>query len=179
MSNDLFIKDGVIKNRRFIQVITRDEDGNEFGTVNAPNEMLFADGWELYVVPELTEEEKLENAKQDLRTRIKEYDTSDEVNNFSVSGIPMWLDKETRTGLMLRFNAELAVKKQETVLWYGNVSIPLQLNTAIQMLYMLEVYASACYDKTQEHLAEVDKLTTIEEVENYNYRIGYPDKLEF
>ena len=80
---------------------------------------------------------------------------------------------------MLRFNAELAMKHETTTLWYGNVSIPLQLNTAVQMLYALEVYASACYDNTQAHYAAVDALETIEEVENYDYRTGYPEKLQF
>ena len=50
---------------------------------------------------------------------------------------------------------------------------------AMQMLYAIEVYASACYDNTQRHLSEVEKLETIEEVEAYNYRTGYPEKLRF
>lgn len=171
---DLFIKDGNIKERKFI-VITKD-GGTTF---NPTDEMLFEDGWELYVVPEPTKEELLARAKRDKKREIEHYDSSREVNEFYVNDVPMWLDKSTRTGLMLRFNAEIAVKKQDTVLWYGEVSIPLQLNTAVQMLYALEVYASACYDNTQLHYANVDKLETIEEVENYDFRNGYPEKLRF
>ena len=171
---DLFIKDGNIKERKFI-VITKD-GGTTF---NPTDEMLFEDGWELYVVPEPTKEELLARAKRDKKREIEHYDSSSEVNEFYVNDVPMWLDKSTRTGLMLRFNAEIAVKKQDTVLWYGEVSIPLQLNTAVQMLYALEVYASACYDNTQLHYANVDKLETIEEVENYDFRNGYPEKLRF
>lgn len=171
---DLFIKDGNIKERKFI-VITKD-GGTTF---NPTDEMLFEDGWELYVIPEPTKEELLARAKRDKKREIEHYDSSSEVNEFYVHDVPMWLDKSTRTGLMLRFNAEIAVKKQDTVLWYGEVSIPLQLNTAVQMLYALEVYASACYDNTQLHYANVDKLETIEEVENYDFRNGYPEKLRF
>ena len=171
---DLFIKDGNIKERKFI-VITKD-GGTTF---NPTDEMFFEDGWELYVVPEPTKEELLARAKRDKKREIEHYDSSSEVNEFYVNDVPMWLDKSTRTGLMLRFNAEIAVKKQDTVLWYGEVSIPLQLNTAVQMLYALEVYASACYDNTQLHYANVDKLETIEEVENYDFRNGYPEKLRF
>ena len=47
------------------------------------------------------------------------------------------------------------------------------------MLYALEVYASACYDRTQAHLAAIDALETIEEIESYDYRVGYPEKLKF
>ena len=171
---DLFIKDGNIKERKFI-VITKD-GGTTF---NPTDEMLFEDGWELYVVPEPTKEELLARAKRDKKREIEHYDSSSEVNEFYVNDVPMWLDKTARTGLMLRFNSELAMKHQDTTLWYGNISIPLQLNTAVQMLYALEVYASACYDNTQLHYANVDKLETIEEVENYDFRNGYPEKLRF
>jgi hypothetical protein len=47
------------------------------------------------------------------------------------------------------------------------------------MLYTIEIYASQCYDNTQKHLAEVDKLEVIDEINNYNYRTGYPEKLKF
>ena len=47
------------------------------------------------------------------------------------------------------------------------------------MLYALEVYASQCYDNTQRHLATVNGLQSIEEVEGYDYTTGYPTKLEF
>lgn len=172
--SELFIKEGKIKNRKNIII---NKDG--MTTFNPTAEMLLEDGWELYVVPEPTKEELLARAKRDKKREIEHYDSSSEVNEFYVNDVPMWLDKSTRTGLMLRFNAEIAVKKQDTVLWYGEVSIPLQLNTAVQMLYALEVYASACYDNTQLHYANVDKLETIEEVENYDFRNGYPEKLRF
>lgn len=171
---DLFIKDGKTKERKFI-VITKD-GGTTF---NPTDEMLFEDGWEKYVIPEPTKEELLARAKRDKKIEIEHYDNSSEVNEFYVNDISMWLDKLKRTGLMLRFNAEIASGKTETILWHDNISIPLQLNTAIQMLYALEVYASACYDNTQAHYAAVDSLETIEEVESYDYRVGYPEKLRF
>ena len=59
------------------------------------------------------------------------------------------------------------------------MQFPLTVEMAIQMLYAIEIYASACYDRTQAHIAKVDKLTTIEEVDAYDYKIGYPEKLNF
>jgi hypothetical protein len=47
------------------------------------------------------------------------------------------------------------------------------------MLNAIEVYASKCYDQTQYHLSEVNKLTSIEEIRNYDYKVGYPEKLQF
>lgn len=56
---------------------------------------------------------------------------------------------------------------------------PLNVKDAMQMLYAIEVYASACYDNTQRHLAEIEKMTAIEDVEAYNYCLGYPSPLKF
>lgn len=81
--------------------------------------------------------------------------------------------------MKLRFEAEIAIGKTETTLWYGNIQFPLELNLAMQMLYAIEVYASACYDNTQLHLANVDAIDTLDELLEYNYRIGYPEKLRF
>jgi hypothetical protein len=47
------------------------------------------------------------------------------------------------------------------------------------MLYAIELYASACYDNTQRHLAAIKELQTIEEIESYDYKAGYPEKLRF
>lgn len=81
--------------------------------------------------------------------------------------------------MKLRFDAEVAMGKTETTLWYGNMQFPLSLNMALQMLYAIEVYASACYDNTQAHLANVDNLETLDAVLEYDYTVGYPEKLNF
>lgn len=49
----------------------------------------------------------------------------------------------------------------------------------MQMLYAIEVYASKCYDNTQEHLAAIDKLESIDELYIYDFTVGYPEKLKF
>ena len=47
------------------------------------------------------------------------------------------------------------------------------------MLYAIENYASACYDNTQKHIAEIEKLEIKEDIENYDFTVGYPEKLNF
>lgn len=121
----------------------------------------------------------LEQVKDDKRKYILDYDSSKSVNIFYINGLEVWLDKATRTGLKLRFEAEIAVGQTDTTLWYNNMQFPLLLEDAVQMLYAIEIYASECYDNTQKHLAEVSSLNTIEEVEAYDYTTGYPDKLNF
>lgn len=148
-------------------------------TYNPTEEMLLADGWTEYVAPEPTEEEVIQKAKKMLQRDIIHYDASTYVNSFSINGISLWLDKATRVGLKLRFESEKAMQKENTTLWSNNMEFVLPLDLAIQMLYTIENYASACYDNTQKHLANLSNLTTIHEIENYDYKTGYPDSLEF
>lgn len=191
--NTLYTKeiDGrkVIKPRRNIILnvvksipVSPDSDETEevnMQTFNPTHEMLIEDGWELYVAPEPTEEELFNDAKRQKIHEINNYDSSNEINIFYIQGLPVWLDKATRAGLKLRFEAELAMGRTDTTLWYDNMQFPLSLENAMHMLYAIEVYASACYDNTQLHLSNVDKLETIDEIKNYDYRNGYPEKLNF
>lgn len=43
----------------------------------------------------------------------------------------------------------------------------------------LEVYAIDYFNKTTDHIFAVNNLTTVEEIEAYDYRVGYPEKLTF
>ena len=171
-----YIKDNKIKTRNEIVIV---KDKKQY--ICPSEELLLAEGWVEYVpvVYEPTEEELLLKEKELIKTQITSYDSSEEVNMFYVNGIPVWLDKATRSGLMLRFQSEIALGKTNTSLWYNGIEFPLPLEMAMQMLYAIEVYASNCYDNTQKHLAEVDKLNTIDEVKEYNYKTGYPEKLQF
>jgi hypothetical protein len=85
-------------------------------TFNPTDEILFADGWELYIPPVPTEEQILANAKKDKKNDINSYDSSSAINEFYIQDVPVWLDKATRAGLKLRFEAEIAMGKAETAL---------------------------------------------------------------
>lgn len=91
----------------------------------------------------------------------------------------MWLDKATRVGLKLRFDAEIASGHTNTTLWYEGTPFNLELANALQMLNAIELYASACYDNTQMHIAYVKVMEDLETLKNYDYRTGYPEKLRF
>lgn len=166
-----YIKDGVIRYANEIQIVK-----NGMRTFSPSHAMLIDDGWEEYVQ---SDADKLSEAIERLKDDIKWYDASPRVNVFYINDTPLWLDKATRAGLKLRFEAELATGKSETTLWADDTQYTLPLDKAMQMLYALEVYASECYDKTQVHLANATQLTTIAEVEDYNYKVGYPVKLRF
>lgn len=167
-----YIKDNKIKTAK--QIIIR-KGGKQI--INPTEEMILADGWVEYIVPVV--EETLDIVIKHKSDEIREFDSSVEINEFFISDTSIWLDKNTRTGLMLRFQAEKNSGSIETTLWYEALSFTLNLEEAIQMLYALELYASQCYDNTQRHLNTISKLENIEDVKNYDYTIGYPEKLRF
>lgn len=120
--------------------------------------------------------------KEMLLKMIVLHDSSDKVNGFTIGGVHVWLDKATRVGLKLRFESEVAAGKTETTLWMDGMSFPLPLvgdGNALQMLVALELYASDCYDRTQQHIAAVTALATADELEAYDYTLSYPEKLAF
>lgn len=110
-------------------------------------------------------------------SEITQYDLSPSVNSFKLNGMDVWLDKDTRVGLMNSINIEKNAGRSETTLWLGAVSLTINCDLAIEMLSTLELYALACYNKTAEHKNIVNNLETIKEVEDYDYKIGYPEKL--
>lgn len=166
--------DGKTIIKRADEIVVR---GNGSQTFNPTESMILADGWTEYVAP--VYEPTLEDVKQGKIDEILAYDSSSAVNEFSIGGQPVWLDKATRAGLMLRFQAENAAGLTTTSLWYEGMQFTLPLETAMQMLYGLELYASACYDNTQAHIAAVNAMETIDAVNAYDYTTGYPAKLEF
>lgn len=174
----LYKKNGVIQFSDKIVIIKDDMQ-----IFNPTEEMILEDGWVEYIstvnIPTPTDEEILERYRSDKIEEIMNYDSSSEVNEFFLGETSIWLDKATRAGLKLRFEAETSLGKDTTSLWYNNIQYSLGLNKATQMLLAIELYASACYDNTQAHVANVNKLTTIDEIKEYDYRIGYPEKLRF
>lgn len=167
-----YIKDKTIKFAN--QIVIRK---NNMQIINPKEEQILEDGWTEYVVEPYVP--TLNDIKRNKKEELMIHDSSFEVNEFMVNGTGMWLDKATRAGLMLRFQAEKNSGREDTTLWYDGLPFPLKVDDALQMLYTVEIYASACYDNTQYHIGIIDSFTTEEEVENYDYRTGYPEKLNF
>lgn len=120
----------------------------------------------------------LEEAKEMLLAEIDAYDTSSAVNGFMLNGLLVWLDKATRVGLMNSTNITKAMGQPTTTLWLGESKMEVPCDKAIQLLSVLEMYALECFNVTASHKAAVNELKTIEEVEAYDYKKGYPKMLE-
>lgn len=110
---------------------------------------------------------------------IEAYDKSESVNSFTLAGKQMWLPKETRVGLANSINIEKAAGKETTTLWFDAVQYEIPVDTALQMLAALELYALDCYNVTQSHIASVKLLDDISMLTEYDYTTGYPEKLVF
>lgn len=120
----------------------------------------------------------VEEAKEMLIAEITDYDTSSSVNGFMLNGLLVWLDKATRVGLMNSTTIAKAAGQEATTLWLGGLKLVVDCDKAIQLLSALEMYALECFNVTASHKAAVNELTTIEEVEAYDYKKGYPKMLE-
>lgn len=121
---------------------------------------------------------KLEEAKAEKIAEIIDYDTSSSVNGFMLNGLLVWLDKATRVGLMNSTTIAKAAGQETTTLWLKGIKLVVDCDKAIQLLSALEMYALECFNVTASHKAAVGELRSIEEVEAYDYKAGYPKMLE-
>ena len=106
------------------------------------------------------------------------YDTSDKVNGFMLNGLLVWLDKATRVGLMNSTTIAKAAGQETTTLWLGGAKLVVDCDKAIQLLSALEMYALECFNVTASHKKAVSELMSLEDVEVYEYKAGYPKMLE-
>lgn len=121
----------------------------------------------------------LRGAKNDTITEINGYNNSSEVNGFLMGGKRMWLTLDERQAVKIALDAyEHNGEKTMTKIWDG-VEYTFPLDTYRDMLARIEQYASECQNATERHLAAVEKLTTVEEVCDYDYTTGYPEMIDF
>lgn len=186
-----YIKDGKIKARNQIVIkgkrTIKDKDGNDkvinTNTFNPKHEDIIADGWEEYITP--VYERTIEDYRRDKIREINNYDSSSEVNNCYIKTsngeVSYWANKTERSALKSAVQDCIVIGRDVYRLDLRDigVSVDINCNKLLEMLSALEVYAIDCYNKTTDHIFNVNGLTTIEEIENYDYRSGYPEKLIF
>ena len=120
----------------------------------------------------------LEKAKKEKLEAILAYDTSSDVNGFMLNGNKVWLDKGTRVGLMNSIQITSDMGQDTTTLWFDGYKLEVRCDMVIMLLSSLEMYALECFNVTAAHKKAVSELTTIEEVEAYDYKTGYPKQLD-
>lgn len=129
----------------------------------------------------LSGQDVLPKVKEYERQLINTFDKSASVNSFVIGGKTMWLDRDTRNNLSHSVTIWKDAGNETYTLDlrdYGT-SIEINCDTLLAMLNQLEAYAVKCFNATSAHLNAVAALESIEDVLNYDYTTGYPDKLEF
>ena len=127
----------------------------------------------------MTSEAALTAAAQKMvLAEIEKHDTSPAVNGFMLNGQRVWLNKDTRVGLMNSTSIAKAMGKTTTTLWFGGMQIEVNCDKAIGLLSALEMYALECFNVTAAHKKAVAELNTVEEVLGYDYTKGYPKQLK-
>lgn len=161
-------------------------DGRQI--INPSEEQLLAAGYVEYVPPtpeEPTEEELLADAKSRKLEELNDYDNSSAVNDciivYQGEEIHYWANKTERNDLKNAVRDCVAMGRETYRLDLRDkgISITLPCELLLQMMAALEVYAIDCYNKTTDHNYAIKALETLEEVEAYDFKVGYPEKLRF
>lgn len=154
-------------------------DGNGLETTEAVERKVWVyDGVRLETGGMTSEAALTAAAQKMVQEQIDKYDTSPSVNGFMLNGLRVWLNKDTRVGLMNSTSIAKAIGKTTTTLWFGGMQIEVNCDKAIQLLSALEMYALECFNVTAAHKKAVAELNTVEEVLEYDYTKGYPEQLK-
>jgi hypothetical protein len=136
-----------------------------------------AHGWKEYIEP--VHIKTLEEIKADKIKEIEAYDISDNVNSFIVAEGHYWVNKADRVGLMNSTNILKANGVTNATFWLGHTKYIVSCDDLISMLSQLEMYALNCYYTTEAHIAAINAMDNIEDVNSYNITLNYPEKLTF
>ena len=153
-------------------------DGNGLATTESVERKVWVyDGVRLETGGMTSEAALTAAAQKMVLEQIDKYDTSPSVNGFMLNGQRVWLNKDTRVGLMNSTSIAKAMGQPTTTLWLGDVKLVVECDKAIQLLSALEMYALECFNVTAAHKKAVSEMSTVEEVLAYDYTAGYPEVL--
>lgn len=147
--------------------------------INPTEDHIAEDGWQLYVENTNTPENTLSIAINNLIDNIQQYDKSSNVEQFYINNIPLWLDRDERVILQRRFEIESKNNITTSVLWKDDNRFQIDIDMGMHILDQLELYAIKCFDVTHIHLNNAKQLKSLDEVNSYDFKSQYPDKLQF
>lgn len=117
--------------------------------------------------------------KKVLLSKIDWHRNSKAVKSFFLNGHEVWLDNKARMSLMNSLNIFQEAGEENVTIWFEDLPIELNTGAAIQILKAVEQYAMKCYQITKKHKQAIEALTTEDEINSYDYTVGYPEKLNF
>lgn len=121
----------------------------------------------------------VEDVRSQKLNELAIYDNSTAVNEFIINGIGAWFTPTERTN----YSSSVAAAKLlgvETLSFYvSGMKLDVPTASAEQMLAAVMLYADQCFIVTKQHEATINSLESIEDINNYNFKTGYPEKLVF
>lgn len=120
---------------------------------------------DLYGVPK--------NIKEILKKKIELYNESFTIKSFIYKDKEYWLDKNNRNSLWNLSNSSLG----DIEFVVGDEIITMNSIKLKAFLLKLEVYAYKCFVNTFKHLKASRDLSKLEDIINYDYTTGYPEKI--
>lgn len=150
---------------------------DDMQVINPTEEHYKHAGYSLYVEPMPTGEELLAQSKEIKIAEIRAYDASEDVNSFSLNGMEVWINREDRIGTTRAIELDKANGLTESEIWINGTRLKVNCDKALALLAILGHYAYTAFNKTQEHIYNVRQLKSVKDVEKYNYKTGYPEKL--
>ena len=136
-----------------------------------PNEEIYSELLLLFV------ENNLDIVKQNIIKDIIKFDKSIEVNEFFYHNKSMWLNKDERMIIGDRFQRELNNNKHITNLIYFGEIFNITPQEGINLINAIKKYADECFDVTHKHINNINNIISAKELIDYNYKVGYPNKL--
>lgn len=147
--------------------------------INPKEEQILAAGYEIYIPAQLTDDELLKNA---IRTKIAEvtaYADKDELNSYVALGNTIRLPLELRLQLRNVINSRIALGEENLTEYYEGCVYTYSLTAWDSQLDQYENYLYQVGLVAEQHKQNIKNLTSIEEVNSYDFTTGYPTQLVF
>lgn len=118
----------------------------------------------------------LKEAIQEKLDELDEFDRSDEVNSFILNGESTWITEQRRSGM--KTSLDSAELLGDNMITFNITGKPFEVSiiNAKVMLARIQRYADKSYLATEFHRSAIKELTSVEEVKEYNFKSGYPEK---
>ena len=124
-------------------------------------------------------DDSIEAHKRNKLREIEVYDISENVKGFFLGDTLLWLDKDTRSGLVNTLNSAVIVGRDNVNIWFSGLYITLHIEEARQMLAALEIYATDCYNVTAMHKMQVNEMNDVDSIDAFDVTADYPQRLVF
>lgn len=124
--------------------------------------------------------DKFAEAKNNKLREIQAYDQSKEVNGFVVNNIiTTWLTVQERLNYKQSVEAAKLLGEETLDFLIEGMPFNISIEQAEYMLAMIQRYADKCFIVTEQHKANVNAMTLVEQIESYDHKEGYPEMLKF